>query len=611
MDYYNIEFLLWLDSLNIKQPAKEFAVQEELRVGFNRLFPVDKLRSITQTQYYSKSNKEESFCSWITSMSRPLSGGLFRLQNKCYGFDSGIARQNWRNRRNIHGFDPREDSVLQEEVLEPLYYFVLSKGEKCSSELKSIFPVPVLLNVLYLYWPNEFLPILSEQWLDKIIWQFSLGQCEELACKAREVLGFYRRISGKHEIYPLGFVRLMDAYLGLSNWGDADFGQYLSDNGLDEDSAEKCRRTLRMWYSFKCSFTARPSQYAKSLKSVTFISELEQYVRTHQVDSMLGFDVRFGSETALKLLGHFHSDFDGRCYARKQPRIVVPTAKVFSGANNVDELVERLCECGENHDSYMHYTTLTGLLHIVGHDSKQEASMRLTRGDDEHMNDQLEWKRLGQEDVWKRTFLMCFQADENECAAMWGLYGKPDNEAVRIMFPHDILIDWIKRARNGGEKVYYREGDCPKGRIVTLPIGSYDISLADVLYGGNVTGEKPIEKPQYVVGGNYVALPRGINKLEKSKTITGYIKSIDWSYEKETRIIVKIKDDNFANQLLDVKHIYIGCEQLPFELLTYMFGPCVPEKLYEVYEQTLTNRLLGLSREYVKKSNYTGFLKFK
>lgn len=611
MDYYNIEFLLWLDSLNIEQPAKEVVLGEQLREEFNRLFPVDKLRSISLTQYYSKTNKEESFCSWITLMSRPLSGRLFRLLNKCYGFDNGIARQNWRNRRNIHGFDPHEVSILQEEVLEPLYYFVQSKGDKYSAELKSIFPVPVLLNVLYLYWPEEFLPILSEQWLDKIIWQFSLRQREELAWKAREVAEFYRRISVKHRIYPLGFVRLMDAYLGLSNWGDADFGQYLLAKGLDDDSAEKCRRTLRMWYSFKGGFTASPSQYAKSFEDVTFISELKRYVRDHQTDSMLGFDVRFGSETALKLLEHFHSDSEGRYYARKRSKIVAPTIKSFSGANDADALVERLCEFGENHDSYMHYTTLTGLLHIVGHDLKRGASIRLTRGDDEHMNDQLEWKRLGQEDVWKRTFLMCFQADENECAAMWGLYGKPDNEAVRIMFPHDVLIDWIERARNGGEKVYYREGDSQAGKIITLPVGSYDISLADVIYGGNVTGEKPIEKPQYVVGGNYVAISKGIKDLEKSKTITGYIKSIDWSYEKETRIIVKIKDDNFANQLSDVKHIFIGCEQLPFESLTYMFGPCVPEKLYEVYEQTLTNRIPMLKREYVKKSNYTGFLKFK
>lgn len=54
-----------------------------------------------------------------------------------------------------------------------------------------------------------------------------------------------------------------------------------------------------------------------------------------------------------------------------------------------------------------------------------------------------------------------------------------------------------------------------------------------------------------------------------------------------------------------------GARELPFEQIGYMMGPCVPEKLYEVYEQTLCARIKELSKTRIRKSVYTNNLKFK
>lgn len=161
MDYYNVEFLLWLDSLPLEQSEQDAANEANLLGEFGRRFPIHRLRDLQMEDYRPDRARNESFCTWVSSISQPLSGGLFRLANKCYGFNDGIARKNWLNRRNVHGYDPSEEGILKEEVLFPLAEFIETKGEKCCSELKSIFPVSILLNVLYLYWPDEFLPILS------------------------------------------------------------------------------------------------------------------------------------------------------------------------------------------------------------------------------------------------------------------------------------------------------------------------------------------------------------------------------------------------------------------------------------------------------------------
>src|SRR5699024_8711748 len=90
---------------------------------------------------------------------------------------------------------------------------------------------------------------------------------------------------------------------------------------------------------------------------------------------------------------------------------------------------------GSGHRQYSHYTTLSVLRQIVTGRQWRFGSPLL-------MNDQDELSRIPS--VQQRTlFFSCFTFMNSENMAMWGLYGIPDDEAVRICFPGKAMRQWV------------------------------------------------------------------------------------------------------------------------------------------------------------------------
>ena len=81
-------------------------------------------------------------------------------------------------------------------------------------------------------------------------------------------------------------------------------------------------------------------------------------------------------------------------------------------------------------------------------------------------------------EVWNRTYIGSFSFGDAENMAMWGLYGLPWEDAVRIAIPKREMLKWIENIRD----VYLWENGTRRECV-----SDFKISLTDIVY---VNGHK-------------------------------------------------------------------------------------------------------------------------
>lgn len=217
----------------------------------------------------------------------------------------------------------------------------------------------------------------------------------------------------------------------------------------------------------------------------------------------------------------------------------------------------------KSHPWYHHYTTLESLEKILKY-----KTFKMTRGVSKRLNDLHEPEFKGDKEIWKKTFITCFNysgEDKNnrnfeeninyrkeENMAMWLLYGKPQNEGIRISFPKETFLalsDSNCKLKDKGEKI-----SDDKVKIITT----------DIFYAkGNDSEIEP--DPDYQSHRNKKVKFNINEKLFyylKKKEFTGYVKNYAWRYEDEVRIIARINQE--YNLKKDVECIYLN---IPEELL--------------------------------------------
>jgi hypothetical protein len=287
----------------------------------------------------------------------------------------------------------------------------------------------------------------------------------------------------------------------------------------------------------------------------------------------------------------------------------------FKSARTPNDVVRLLEDAAEARKYFRHYTTLSAFLCIT--EGEDDWMFRLTRGDSPNMNDQLEWRRLGDADTWRRTFICSFSGVEDESAAMWGLYGKPNNEALRLSFSRDAMMAWINMLRrkscNGLVAQFFGSND-KVGPKIQLSLDDVEIHFADVLYGGSICdGEEPSDTytfRKHVLNKNLFS--HFDSKFEKTPEITGFIKSQDWAYEEESRIIIRVKDGVVlpgGKSLDDIQYVFIPVPKTVMAAVEYKRGPCVPEKLRAVLGDKII-QVIG-PNAIISDSKYKDNLKFK
>jgi len=235
----------------------------------------------------------------------------------------------------------------------------------------------------------------------------------------------------------------------------------------------------------------------------------------------------------------------------------------LSDVKNVEELIEFLETKGINHNYYYHYTSWDSFVKIY-----TGRSFLLTRGNSLTINDQHEALMKGSWNVWNRTYIGSFAFGSSENMAMWGLYGLPWEDAVRIAIPKDEMLSWIK---NISSVSLWDKG--VKGNI-----NSPKISLTDIVYVGGNKGENFLKLTHSGKSFTTSNVP-GLYGADTNPQMTGYIKNYAWSYENEVRIRVELPRDTGYEKIL------LNIPQKTIDSMQVTTGPYFRWKNDALYEQ--------------------------
>ena len=255
--------------------------------------------------------------------------------------------------------------------------------------------------------------------------------------------------------------------------------------------------------------------------------------------------------------------------------------KKMNEVQNVENLIQYLQQKGQNHKYYYHYTTWDSFEKIY-----QNKSFLLTRGNSLNINDQHEALMKGSYYIWNKTYIGSFSHGSSENMAMWGLYGQPPQDAIRIAIPKAAMLEWVKAI----EKVYIWNGE---------PINPTQakIALTDIVYasGESYSGNLNLYRGSEVISTKNIS---GLRFVDRDKKMTRYIKNIAWRYENEVRLRIELPDCYLSEKIM------IDVPEIVLNSMTIMKGPSFEPKNSELYLQL---------REYgrIEESTFTHLLKFR
>lgn len=620
---------------DFKNAIRDFQIDEKMakalhkadwqRQEFLRRFPLRALGHLNQEHFLSQTGNPNDFCHWITDKTNAVAGGLPWSKIRLFGYQSGA--RSWRNQSQPSMRERLrvDGEYYRHAIIRPLLAFLKSHGEDAVERVEHEFGQPLALKLLALYYPDEFICITRVGWLDRIIWAFRLDSGRTVEEKSRVVSRFYEDASQCARRLPqLAFVQLLDEYLGLGNWNGKGFVEFLvRQNGLSESQAVRYDRLARS----VSLYLVRRKALTRSLvceNSIQLLHELrDKYLYTDDFaeaqrdrtsECMIAYDYLIEFKRWLE---EERRIVDRKRMPRKierkpEPEDVKDCVGRLKKSGTVKGLVDVLCDSGRERPFCHHYTSLSALLAMM-----EGGSLRLTRGDDPAMNDQLEWKYFGDMGLWRRTFIASFSCVKEESAAMWGLYGKPPNEAVRLSFSNKVLNGWMEHLAKdeNAPEIEFSARPGEECRRKKISRESMDVSFGDVLYaaiGEDGKAGKYTYRGVDIPAGEFRALhPKGID-ITKSPEITGFVKRSEWAYEEESRIVCKLHESldqrEGLGDLDKVKYVYLP---LPKEVLAsvfYVLGPCIPERLYEMVDSKIKSLVPGAQ---ISKSKYFGNLKFK
>lgn len=225
---------------------------------------------------------------------------------------------------------------------------------------------------------------------------------------------------------------------------------------------------------------------------------------------------------------------------------------------------------GSGHRQYSHYTTLSVLRQIMTGRQWRFGSPLL-------MNDQDELSRIPS--VQQRTlFFSCFTFMNSENMAMWGLYGIPDDEAVRICFPGKAMRQWVTALKPA-------ETEDIACRVV----------LSDVVYLGTQH-----QKLYYNNTSNLLLRQRN-SLAEVQNQLAGRLKHYAWKYEQECRLFL------IPASTVSRRFLMAPIPSAVLEQMAVWYGPQVSSATQRQMDRLLM--AAGLRRG--QRSEFTGLIAMK
>ena len=195
----------------------------------------------------------------------------------------------------------------------------------------------------------------------------------------------------------------------------------------------------------------------------------------------------------------------------------------FKGLSNIDSLLEYLENKGRAHKCYYHYTSWDSFSKIYN-----GASFLLTKGNSLTINDQHEALMKGAWEEWNRLYIGSFAYGSAENMAMWGLYGLPWEDAVRIAIPKKAMLQWID---NINEVSLWNNGI-----VATIPTNG---CLSDIVYVSGASNQNRLQLTHR--DATFETINRqGLHGIDKDCRMTGHIKNYAWRYENEVRLLIRL-----------------------------------------------------------------------
>ena len=254
----------------------------------------------------------------------------------------------------------------------------------------------------------------------------------------------------------------------------------------------------------------------------------------------------------------------------------------FKDVSCISELIDFIKKKGGNHNYYYHYTSWDSFKKIY-----EGKSFLLTRGNSPTINDQHEPTTKGAFLEWNKTYIGSFSYSSIENMAMWGLYGLPWEDAVRICIPRKGMKKWIDSIatvttwENGSNG----EVDCDR------------VFLTDIVYVTGISNSTNVELTHINSSIKTANLP-GLQSVEHDPGMTGCIKNSAWQYENEVRLIIKLFEEVNCEKIL---------VEIPDETIASIRVTTGPS--FDRTDDDLYQKLKELGK--IEDSKFHGLVKYK
>lgn len=249
----------------------------------------------------------------------------------------------------------------------------------------------------------------------------------------------------------------------------------------------------------------------------------------------------------------------------------------ISDVKSIEDMISFLKDKGRRHENYYHYTSWDSLTKIF-----QNKTFLLTRGNSLKINDQHEARMKGAFAEWNKIYIGSFAFGSSENIAMWGLYGLPWKDAVRICIPKDKMLRWLNSINqiklfNDGESIEYQ--------------GGFDADLNDIVYVSGNRGTNNLILTHY---GRSITVSQRypLYGIDTADEMTGYIKNYAWQYENEVRLRIRLAHDTRSEKIsVDIPDDVI-------DSITVTKGPNFVWKNDEIHQRLIAeNRITDSSFE--------------
>lgn len=214
----------------------------------------------------------------------------------------------------------------------------------------------------------------------------------------------------------------------------------------------------------------------------------------------------------------------------------------FKEIVNSDQMIRYLSDSRRRleHSEYIfHYTSAEVVINML---KKKEWHL----GSALFMNDRLEYDN-GDLKLWPNIFFSSFMTEDVESIGMWSMYAQPWHSGVIIRIPSCIARDWIKSIQVIKEIDQYSK--LFTGRSIQVETDS-TVKLSSVVYC-NTDRIRTSDTPEKLTWST--ASNTNLEGASHIRELTGYVKDLAWSYEKEIRIVARFDNKlSFQRAAVDI-----------------------------------------------------------